>query len=416
MTYAAPDYAKQTFAELIVSCKTVGFKGYSGMKKEELVRRLQSYADKTLTETKNAVVEAATVDSSSEPAGSKKSRGQFYTTNSSYILEGMSPPLDARCIVEPFAGKGDLIEWVKGIGSNLPIEAYDIEPKKEGIIPRDTLLHPPNYADAWILTNPPYLARNKSKNKDLYDLYNTNDLYKCFIHSVTKQASCRGGLFLIPAGFFFSPRDLDVLCRHEFMTKYRITKVRYFEETVFDDTSTTIVAVLFERSPVDLTAQEVIWELLPSKEVVAFSMIAANDWIIGGEIYALPTPPSVSVRRAVEDQALKDGEQQTWMTLRALDSGTKDGRLGLTYKKDYIYPAKECSRAYATLRITGTTLSEEQQQRLCTEFNEFIEAKRTETRSLFLPQYRESKEYARKRIPFDLAYRVVLHLIGRMPA
>jgi hypothetical protein len=200
------------------------------------------------------------------------------------------------------------------------------------------------------------------------------------------------------------------------MTKFRILKVRYFEETVFDDTSTTIVAVLFERSPTVLMSQEVVWELLPSKEVVSFPMTAANDWIIGGEIYALSTPPSLSVRRTVEDQALKDGEQQTWMTLNALDSGTKDGRLGLTYKKDYIYPAKECSRAYATLRITGTRLSEEQQVRLCTEFNEFIEAKRTETRSLFLPQYRESKEYARKRIPFDLAYRVLLHLIGRMSA
>ena len=28
-----------------------------------------------------------------------------------------------------------------------------------------------------------------------------------------------------------------------------------------------------------------------------------------------------------------------------------------------------------------------------------------------LPQYRESKEYARKRIPFDLAYRIVQHLM-----
>lgn len=42
----------------------------------------------------------------------KKMKGQFYTVNSSYILDGLSmPPKSARCVIEPFAGKGDLLEW-----------------------------------------------------------------------------------------------------------------------------------------------------------------------------------------------------------------------------------------------------------------------------------------------------------------
>lgn len=82
------------------------------------------------------------------------------------------------------------------------------------VIFRDTLLDPPNYKDAWIITNPPYLARNKCyENKEVFDIYNTNDLYKCFITSLTKQEhQCAGGIFIIPAGFFLSPRDLDVRC------------------------------------------------------------------------------------------------------------------------------------------------------------------------------------------------------------
>ena len=61
------------------------------------------------------------------------------------------------------------------------IELYDIEPKYNDTIKKDTLLEPPIYDNKFVLTNPPYLARNKNEDKTLYDKYNTNDLYKCFI-------------------------------------------------------------------------------------------------------------------------------------------------------------------------------------------------------------------------------------------
>jgi hypothetical protein len=197
------------------------------------------------------------------------------------------------------------------------------------------------------------------------------------------------------------------------MSKFRITKVKYFEEKVFDDTPTTIVAFSFEKALNDLTTQEVEWVMMPTKISIKFTMCAANNWIIGGDIYKLSIPKNISVRRHVENQKLKDGEQQTFITLNALDSGAQTGRISLTYKKDHIYPAKDCSRTYATFRITGKTLSETEQIELCDEFNNFFEKKREETCSLFLPQFRESKEYARKRIPFELAYRIFLHLIEK---
>ncbi len=343
----------------------------------------------------------------------KKMKGQFYTVNSSYILDGLSlPPKTARCIIEPFAGKGDLVDWLATKKNKLPIEMYDIDPKREGVIQQDTLLDPPNYKDAWILTNPPYLARNKCTTKDVFDKYDTNDLYKCFITSLTQQQEpCAGGIFIIPAGFFLSPRDVDVRCRNDFLSKYKLRKVKYFEETVFPDTTTTVVAFSFEKSPVRLEEQSVEWISMPSGAKRVFTMCATNDWIIGGDIYNLPTADGIKVRRHVEGQPLKEGEQLTFMTLSALDSGTQDGRICLAYKEGYVYPAKDCSRTYATLCIQGKTLSSDEQQKICREFNELVEKKRSETWSLFLPQFRESKEYARKRIPFELAYTIVLHLI-----
>jgi len=390
------DYFTKTRNELIYICKEQKIKGYSSKKKNDIITLITNTTSKVnLDLTTN-----------------KKNRGQFYTTNSSYILEGLPLHIsDIRCIIEPFAGKGDLIEWVKSKKCSTPIEAYDIEPKADYIKKQDTLINPPDYKNAWIITNPPYLARNKSSNKELFALYNTNDLYKCFILSIVKQDSCAGGIFIIPAGFFFSPRNVDVKCRNAFMTKYKITKVKYFEETVFEDTTTTIVAFSFEKASVELSEQKVEWVKIPSNESRVFNMASSNDWIIGGDIYKLPIPDNIIIRRHVEGHQLQDNEQQLYITLNALDSGTKDGKISLTYKKDYIYPAKECSRTYATLRITGKQLDEKDQLQLCKKFNEFIEEKRNDNWSLFLPQFRESKEYARKRIPFELAYRIVLYII-----
>jgi hypothetical protein len=397
------DYSTKTREELIARCKEKKIKGYSGKKKDEILALTQDKQPKQ-SETPEKKVDAS----------NKKIRGQFYTTNSSYILDGFSlPPSDIRCIVEPFAGKGDLIEWIKKSKCDAEIQAFDIEPKGDSIKKRDTLVNPPDYNNAWIITNPPYLARNKSADKSVFDLYETNDLYKCFITSVVKQNNCRGGIFIIPAGFFFSPRDIDVMCRDAFMKKYKITKIKYFEESVFDDTTTTIVAFSFEKSDTDIKEQNVEWLMMPLNIKKEFKMSSINKWIIGGDIYNLPVPENISVRRYVEGEKLRDNEQQLYITLNALDSGTKDGRISLSYKNNYIYLAKECSRTYASFRITGKILNEGEQIQLCKEFNEFIEEKRQEKWSLFLPQFRESKEYARKRIPFQLAYRIFLYLIHR---
>ena len=341
----------------------------------------------------------------------KKDKGQFYTVNSKYIFEGFVISDDITKIVEPFAGQGDLLEWISNEGYTGIVEAYDIEPKKETILRRDTLLNPPDYKNAWVITNPPYLARNKSDDKSLYDKYDTNDLYKCFMHSLVASGSL-GGILIIPAGFFLSPRTVDASIRDAFLSQYTLQQVKYFEETVFSDTTTTVVAFTFIKSPVNQLSQSVEWVHRPSGEKKIFTLSKANNWIIGGDIYNLSTSTTIKVRRYVVGMAIKEGEQKTYITLNALDSGNKDGRISLTYKEGYTYPAKECSRTFATLCLQGITLSKEQQQKLCLDFNTLVESKRAETWSLFLPQYRESKEYARKRIPFELVYTIVNHLLS----
>jgi hypothetical protein len=195
------------------------------------------------------------------------------------------------------------------------------------------------------------------------------------------------------------------------MRKYKVLKVKYFEETVFPDTPTTVVAMAFERSIEPMREQDIPWVQRPTGKTKVFTVKESDDWIIGGDVYTLHGP--AKIRRYVEGQKLKNGENLTGLWLAALDSGSAAGRIRLEYRDGPPYPGKDTSRTYATLTIQGRVLTIDEQKRLAITFNEFIEKLREDTWSLFLPQYRESKEYARKRIPFELAYLMVAHLLNQ---
>jgi hypothetical protein len=343
---------------------------------------------------------------------SKKDKGQFYTVNADYILKDLHKDLNftpSSKIIEPFAGNGDLIDWIKKQNLSNDIEAYDIDPKQSYILKRDTLKNPPSYKQSFVITNPPFLARNKCKDKSIYDKYNTNDLYKCFLLSIIEE--CIGGILILPVGFFLSPRDIDVYCRNLFLSHFHILHVRYFEESVFPDTSTSVVAFSFQRSNELLTEQNILWTRLPINDSKYFTLSKQHKWIIGGDIYDLKKNNNIQIKRFVDGNQLDKSFTHTSLTLRALDSGIGNkSRIELMYKPNYIYHGKDTSRTFATLCI-NRQIPESQQEEIARRFNCLIESKRTETWSLFLPQFRESKEYARKRIPFHLAYSIIQSLL-----
>lgn len=72
----------------------------------------------------------------------------------------MKIPKNIKKIIEPFVGNGDLLNFIQN--KNLyEIICFDIDPKNTKTIKKDTIKNPPNYNKSFILTNPPYLARNK---------------------------------------------------------------------------------------------------------------------------------------------------------------------------------------------------------------------------------------------------------------
>lgn len=339
----------------------------------------------------------------------KRELGQFMTTNYEYILQNMCIPADTKTVIEPFCGKGDLLKF-NGV-SGKEVERYDIDPQSDDIVKRDTLADPPSYSGKFVLTNPPYLARNKCKDKRLFDQYDCNDLYKCFILSIIRDQP-DGGILIIPLNFLSSIRTADVDLRKKFLEQFAIVHVNVFEERVFDDTTYTICAIQFAVRPQDARSKIPVF-IYPSGAEISVELNSSNKYMIGGEAYDLPVNPKYEITRLTK---LNRESVHTNILVKCIDdSSTKQICLEIVEpSRVYVDQTdKLSSRTYATLVITPP-IAMDKQQELVKQFGKYLRKQRAKYHSLFLTNYRESKDIARKRISFGLVYSICGYLLSQI--
>ena len=325
---------------------------------------------------------------------SKSKLGQFYTTNSDYILQGMEVPAGVD-VIEPFCGQGDLVKWV-----GREVEKYDIDPKIDAIT-QDTLLNPPNYKDKYVVTNPPYLARNKSSDKVLYDKYNMNDLYKISLRTII-DGDVIGGILVVPVNFI---SEDSFKLREYFFSKYKITRLNIFEEDVFDDTSYSVCSFQFEKHdlyPLTPPYTKIPIFIYPSGKEIELILDNKLHFTIGKGLFP-------NIKSEYNIRRLVDGESPTSnLYLRAIDTGTDVGRISLTVNKNHLY-GSQTDRTFATIQ-TDKPISDE--RFVCEKFNEILEKYRDRYNSLFLTNYRNStSSYARKRITFKQSYSLIEQIL-----
>jgi hypothetical protein len=344
----------------------------------------------------------------------KKIRGQFYTTNYNYILQNITIPEDIHIIIEPFAGKGDLLNFIDI--ANYEIECYDIEPKQDYIIERDTLNNPPDYNNKFIITNPPYLARNKSKDKSLFNKYKTNDLYKCFIEELIIN-NAQGGIIILPLNFWCSIRKNDIDLRKRFLNIYSIINLNIFEEKVFDDTTYTICSFHFEllnSNNSNNSNNGITTWIYPSKQNISIILNDTNNYIIGGEIYDLLQNNDIKIERLTRTNKKKKEKYITNIFLKCIDNN-QNNKISLSIVDDndiFVDNTPNLSaRSFASI-IIKPEITLEQQILLVDKFNNFLNEKREIYNSLFLTNYRESNSIARKRISFSLSFQIINYLLN----
>lgn len=319
---------------------------------------------------------------------SKKQYGQFYTTNVEYILDGFNKP-STNNLIEPFVGSGEILKWAE------INETYDIDPKISNVKQQDTLTNPPDYNNKFVITNPPYLLRNKNKDKTLYEKYKTDDLYKVFIKTIV-DGNIDGGILILPLNFICSS---DHKIRNYLLSRYNITKMNVFEETVFNDTDIPICAFQFNRGG---GTQSFDITFYPSRKKITVEINANDKWMVGGHLHR-PVKSEFKIGRLLKGQT-----PTTTLFLYATDTGSMDGRIRLEQKKPFY--GKETDRNFATITSNFPILDE---PFVVKEFNERLEKYRDKYNSLFLTNFRNStKLYTRKRIQFKLAFNIIKKILN----
>jgi hypothetical protein len=319
-----------------------------------------------------------------------------------YICKGFDFPAKNMVIIDPFAGNGILINKFT---NEYKCECYDIEPTKEEIQKRDIFLDPPDYNNKYVITQPPVLALNMTKKKEIFKQYDTDNLYKCFLKQLIMTQNLIGGILILPLNFWCSTRNIDIKLRQGFLSIYNIIKLNIFEEIIFENLSHTICSFQFISKTIE---KSIPIEIFPIGSKLCIDLNEDNNYTFGGEIFNLPQNKDYVVSRLY-----KNGTPSTNILVKCIDDN-KDNMICMKLVSDselvYDNSDTKSERGYATLVITPS-ITMDQQKQLILEFNQYINEQRDKYNSLFLLNFRESSLMARKRISFELVYSIVGFLL-----
>lgn len=320
---------------------------------------------------------------------------QHYTTEAMKICGNLVPYIPPSVhLIEPFAGKGDLVslfpsyEW----------RCYDIQPQ-EGVEQRDTLLNPPDYKDKWVITNPPYLAKNKTKDKTVFEKFHTDDLYKAAMLSLL---DCSGGILIIPTNFFSDERSKEV--RKKFLDRFSILELNVFTEPVFNTTTYSVCSFAFQKRE-EALPQTFTVNKIPDTTSKNITIYPDYNYRIGGEVF-----DELSHTDSIFGRLVENNSSYRYITNIYLIGIDKRGTPIHLERSFSPYYGKTTDRVFATLTC-DYELSEKEEEMLIVQFNDALEKFRQEYFDLCLTNYRD---YNRKRIGFEFCYQLLTNLYWKM--
>ncbi len=360
----------------------------------------------------------------------KKQLGQFFTSNSDYILSGLEKFVSGKKVQDPFAGDGDLLFWAKRNGAK-KISGFDVDRQRlkyRFIIENDSLINPVGYN--FVITNPPYLNVNKS-SKDIKEKYFSKfkefeDLYQISVFNILNSEE---GIIVLPINFLSANNAKRI--RRYFFSKFEIVKLNYFKHQVFDDTTYNVVAFYYRKLKMPVNKIEFPMFIYPESKKITIKIEEKYDWTIGGDfLHKIElTKNSLGIRRLLEDDvesgkiscktaighlkktkniSVSEGfinrVRKNIIILKAIDSGTEKGKIALEDIRSHQIDAllsKESSRHMIHL-VFPESVSVFDQELLIKLFNKHFSEARKKYSSLFLTNYRDND---RKRVQFDFVYK-----------
>jgi len=360
----------------------------------------------------------------------KQNLGQFFTTNSDYILQGFSNFIKNKDVSDPFAGNRDLLNWAKNnkckkfIGFDCDKNYID----EKNVFFNDSINSPKDYK--FICTNPPYLHKNKASAKIKEKFFSGKnlgfeDLYQVSIFSIL---NCDEGIIIVPLNFLCAENSKKI--RKLFFEKFKIIKLNIFSKQVFDDTTYNVISFYFKKKRKVSDKNIIDATIYPENKKINLILEKKCGWQFGGDfIYKIKNVKNeLGVFRFTEDylksgdyeaeialQNIKDKRifnisnntkkllEKNILFLRAIDT-KNNKKIQIEDIRKYKIKGlvgKNTSRNMAHL-IFKKEVSIDEQIELMEKFNNELSANREKYFSFFLTNFRDNN---RKRMSFDLAYK-----------
>jgi len=365
----------------------------------------------------------------------KAQLGQFFTTNSDYILQGLEEFVKNKEITDPFAGNQDLFNWAKK-NKCKKITGFDCDKNYtdgKNVFLNDSINNPKKYR--FVLTNPPYLHKNKADKKTKSNFFSGihssfEDLYQVSIYSILNSDE---GILIVPLNFLCAENSKKI--RNLFFEKFKIIRLNVFFQQVFEDTTYNVISFYYKKKNDFEDRNKISATIFPEKEKINFIIEKKFGWQLGGNFInqVKNAKNYLEIFRLTED-SLKSGNYEAKMALqnikeiknynineniknllernilllRAIDS--KNGKkiqLEDIRKYDILgLVGKKTSRNMAHI-IFGKKIPIKEQEKLMQEFNQELNRNRKKYFSFFLTNFRDN---GRKRISFDFTYKFLNYL------
>lgn len=303
----------------------------------------------------------------------KRAFGQYYTAQNPFTGDAFgewaqAAGLPHQHVLEPFAGRNDLITMLQSAGQCRRFASFDIAPAAAKVKRRNTLANFPKGFDACV-TNPPWLARNSATRRGLpYPQTRYDDLYK---HCLEKCLdNCPYVAAIIPATFLQSN-----------LFRSRLSDYILLHDKMFTDTDNPVCLALFKESESDDVR---IWYDNDFKDNLSKLESAMEKHVSSSEILKMEK------RVVFNDENGKLG-------LVAFDNTRERSIRFCTAEEIAHYPVKTSSRFFA--RISGDFGDV---RHLVSKLNKILEKIRDDTYDVFLTPFkgvRSDGEY-RRRISF----------------
>ena len=318
----------------------------------------------------------------------KTGLGAFHTTGSCWLNSVVSEFIvstNLRRAVDPFAGKGDMLNLVV---SELSMQksGYDID-KSTGWEVNDSLVSIPRCSGSICITNPPFLAKYSARRKSIwplvgryYERYGRNDLYEIALDRCL--ASFGHVVAILPETFL-----------HSAYSKDRCERVIVREENPFNDTTFPVCATCW--SPAANQDPDIY---VGEDKVTRYSDVTRLRSSVGRSDRIVFNHPEGNIG------------------LRAVD-GTKEGdRIAFFPGDEFDYPRSriKSSSRLMTYIMVGELDSEEAIQEFCETSNGILERYREQTSDTILSGFKGNNRLGRRRrrLDYGLARKVVIEALG----